>query len=217
MGVRSDSFDFYFIPELSPQGYLWVFPKGENFSDVGIATFATDSVERLNEFMERKGFRGEVMKRIAGVIPARGPLGKSYGDGVMVAGDAAGQTNPVFFGGIHTAMLCGKLAGQTASEALAAGDTSAAFLEKYEKRWRELPLGDSSLLKSAEVLYGLSDHQLNKLGGIFNGRDVTHLGTKGKLGILGKTLYPNNWSLLPRLPDMLLLLKGLKITRSWGW
>ena len=216
-GVSSDSFDFYFSPELAPGGYLWVFPKGENFSNVGIATFAPDSVRRLNEFMERNGFRGQVMKRIAGVIPAKGPLERSYGDGVMVAGDAAGQTNPLFFGGIHTAMLCGRLAGQTASEALAAGDTSAAFLERYEERWRELPLGDSSLLKSAEVLYDLSEHQLNRLGGILNGRDITHLGTKGKLRILGKTLYPSNWSLLPRLPDMLLLLKGLKITRSWGW
>ena len=216
-GVRSDSFDFYFSPELSPGGYLWVFPKGENFSDVGIATFAPDSVRRLNEFMERNGFRGEVMRRIAGVIPAKGPLERSYGDGVMVAGDAAGQTNPVFFGGIHTGMLCGRLAGQTASEALTAEDTSASFLERYERRWRELPLGDSSLLKSAEILYDLSEHRLNRLGSILDGRDITHLGTRGKLRILGETLYPSNWSLLPRLPDLLLLLKGLKITRSWGW
>ena len=216
-GVRSDSFDFYFDPELSPGGYLWVFPKGEDFSDVGIATFAPDSVRRLDEFIKRNGFRGEVIKRIAGVIPAKGPLAKSYGEGVMVAGDAAGQTNPVFFGGIHTAMLCGRLAGQTAAEALAADDTSEAFLQRYENRWRKLPLGDSSLLRSAEAFYGLSERQLNRMGGILGGRDITHLGTKGKIGILGKTFYPSNWSLLPRLPDMLLLLKGLKITRSWGW
>ena len=216
-GVRSESFDFYVNPELSPGGYLWVFPKGDDFSDVGIATFAQDSVRRLGEFVTRNGFRGEVMKRIAGVIPVRGPVGRSYGDGVIVAGDAAGQTNPVFFGGIHTAMLCGRLAGQTASEALAAENTSASFLERYERRWRELPVGDPSLLKSADALYNLSEHRLNRLGSILDGRDITHLGTRGKLGFFARTLHPSNWTLLPGLPDLLLLLKGLKITRSWGW
>jgi digeranylgeranylglycerophospholipid reductase len=216
-GVKSDSFDFYIDPKISPGGYLWVFPKGDDFSDVGIATFATDSAARLEEFMKRMGFKGEVMKRIAGAIPVRGPLAKTYAERVVVAGDAAGQTNPVFFGGIHTAMLCGRLAGQTASEALENEDTSERFLKRYEDKWRALPLGDVSLLKAAGILYGLSEHELERLGSIVRGRDITHLGTMGKLGIFGSVLYPTNWTLLPRLRDLLLLLKGLKITRSWGW
>jgi digeranylgeranylglycerophospholipid reductase len=215
--LPSDSFEFYFDPELAPGGYLWVFPKGEHVSDVGIATFAKDSTARLSEFMKRKGFKGEVIKRVAGAIPVKGPLVKSYGDSTMVAGDAAGQTNPVFFGGIHTAMLCGKLAGQTAAEALSAENTSANFLMRYEKRWRALPLGDPSLTKSAEILYHMTEGQLNKLGGIFNGKDVTHMGTAGKLRFFGKLLYPENMGLIPRVRDLTLLMKGFKITMYWGW
>jgi digeranylgeranylglycerophospholipid reductase len=218
MDVSADAFDFYMDPGLAPGGYLWVFPKADGASDVGIATFASDSVKRLDKFIEKMGYHGKaVKKRIAGAIPAKGPLARTFGDGVLVAGDSAGQTNPVFFGGIHTAMLCGRLAGQTAAEALRADDTSAAFLARYEQRWRALPLGDPALVTSAEVLYSLSEKELDKLGGLMNGRDVTHLGTSGKLRLLGGVLYPGNWSLLPLIQDLRVLLEGMKITRTWGW
>ena len=56
-------------------------------------------------------------------------------DGLMLVGDAARQVDPLTGGGIINAMLAGKLAAQVAMEAVAARDTSAAFLGRYEHQW----------------------------------------------------------------------------------
>ena len=216
-GVRTDSFDFYFDPVLSPGGYLWVFPKGENVSDVGIATTAPDSVRRLGVFMKSHGFDGRVTKRTAGAIPAKGPLARSYGEGVMLAGDAAGQTNPLSFGGIHTAMQGGRLAGRTAVEALSSGDISEGFLARYEERWRGLPLGDPLLLKAANALYALSEGELRRLGKVLGGKDLDDFGSGARTGLLFAMLWPSNWGLLGKFPELQDIFDGLQITRKWGW
>jgi len=59
--------------------------------------------------------------------------------GLLVAGDAAAlcYTNGLTFEGMNLAMTSGKLAAETAIEALASGDTSAAGLASYEQRLRE--------------------------------------------------------------------------------
>ncbi len=44
--------------------------------------------------------------------------------------------DPLTGGGIVNAILTGQLAAKVAVEAIAAGDTSPAFLGRYEERWR---------------------------------------------------------------------------------
>ena len=55
-------------------------------------------------------------------------------DGALIAGDAASFVNSIRLKGIHLAMRTGMLAAETAFEALAAGDTSAAALAAYQAR-----------------------------------------------------------------------------------
>jgi digeranylgeranylglycerophospholipid reductase len=216
-GVNVDGFDMYFLPEMAPGGYLWVFKKAENLGNVGIATTATDSVQRLHKFMGMKKITGKVEKIVAGSIPGVGPLERTYADGVMIAGDAAGHTNPVFLGGIHCAMLGGRLAGQTAVEALEAEDASARFLAKYEKKWRSLPLANASLIKTAEIMQNSSQKQWNKIGKLVGELDVTDFNNMGKAKIILKTLLPQYWSLLPLTIHMPTVMKGFSITQRWGW
>ncbi len=216
-GVDCEGFDFYFLPKLSPGGYCWVFRKGENVSNVGIATTATSATERLGQFISHIGVGGQIEKTTAGGIPSWGPIDKTYADGVLIAGDAAGQTNPVFLGGIHTAMLGGKLAGQVAAESLEANDTTARFLSRYEQRWKALPIADPVLIEAKRTLYELSERELEMVGRALAGRDLTMLGITGKLAILLQTLWPSNWSLLLKIPQLFKLVRGLGITRRWGW
>src|SRR5205814_5390262 len=49
-------------------------------------------------------------------------------------GDAAGFMDPIFSAGIYLAMYSGKLAAQTVSESLAAGDDGTIRLRNYERR-----------------------------------------------------------------------------------
>jgi len=66
----------------------------------------------------------------------------TYGDSVMLVGDAAGFACPFEAEGVYYAMYSGMLAAKVALEAHAGGDTSASFLGRYEKAWRDSPIGE---------------------------------------------------------------------------
>jgi len=80
-------------------------------------------------------------------IPGGGPIPKTYGDGVIVVGDNAGFTNPIYFSGIFTALSSGRIAGDVIAEAYEVGDFGEATLGKYEKEWRSTPWGDPILME----------------------------------------------------------------------
>src|SRR4029079_9783564 len=69
-------------------------------------------------------------------LPLGGPLTRTVADGVLVCGDAGGFVNAYPGEGIYYAMVTGRHAGEAAAEALARGDTGAAALADYERRWR---------------------------------------------------------------------------------
>ena len=73
---------------------------------------------------------GELVEYSAHLIPEGGlnAMPKLYSDGVMVVGDAAMLVNNVHFEGTNIAMMSGKLAAETAIEALESGDFSANSL-----------------------------------------------------------------------------------------
>ena len=59
---------------------------------------------------------------------------RTYADGVLVVGEAAGFLNAMRLKGIHLALKTGMLAAETALAALAADDTSAAKLKAFEDK-----------------------------------------------------------------------------------
>jgi electron-transferring-flavoprotein dehydrogenase len=75
----------------------------------------------------------------AKAIPEGGihAMPRPYLSGCLLAGDAASMLNAMRLKGIHTAMKAGMVAAEVILEALEAGDTSAAFLSRYETRFRE--------------------------------------------------------------------------------
>jgi len=66
----------------------------------------------------------------------------TYGDSVMLIGDAAGFACPFEAEGVYYAMYSGMLAGQVAKKALERGDVSAHSLSEYERAWRDSPIGE---------------------------------------------------------------------------
>jgi len=81
---------------------------------------------------------GEVLRYGAKALPGGGlySMPRLYGDGWMVAGDAAGTVNMARLKGIHLALKTGALAGATAFDALKDGDTSARRLAAYDEAFR---------------------------------------------------------------------------------
>lgn len=79
---------------------------------------------------------GELVEYSAHLIPEGGykKVPKLYSDGVMLAGDSAMLVNNLHWEGTNLAMISGKLAGETAVEALDKNDFSANTLSLYQKK-----------------------------------------------------------------------------------
>lgn len=134
--------DFYFIENW---GYGWVFPKG-NILSVGIGGMrdrVDDLMGSLSGFMdmlsEGKSIRldDHVISRKAHLIPSGGLERSIYSKRIMLVGDTAGFVDPFLGEGIYYAMASGKIAGETAVDAIRNNDCSADFLRSYEKKCDE--------------------------------------------------------------------------------
>jgi len=137
--------------EAAPGGYAWVFPKGAGLANVGLGVQAdlwrsaggqlqpptATVLDYLNRFIETRPAlaRGRPVTLIAGNVPVALAPARLATDGLMVVGDAARQVDPLTGGGIINAMTAGRLAAETAVAAIAADDTSAAFLGRYGEAW----------------------------------------------------------------------------------
>ncbi|MEK6851086.1 MAG: NAD(P)/FAD-dependent oxidoreductase, partial [Candidatus Thermoplasmatota archaeon] len=128
--------------------------------------------------------RGQVLQEIAGAVSVSPPLERTVADGLILVGDAARLVDPLTGGGIRNACLSGRFAGEVAGEALSAGDASAAFLARYEGRWRERleeTLYRNYVIK--EKLLGMDDATI---GRIVRALAETRLERVNALEILGR-------------------------------
>lgn len=193
--VESDGFiDFFLWPALAPHGYLWVIPKKGGRANVGLVTNDPPSTRKyLEKFIDEYGLREKgVAKSFGGMIPASGPQPKTYADGILLAGDAAGFTSPMFEGGTSLALTSGKFAAQAASEALLRNDTSPSMLSKYETMWRAEFPDYQKLVGGKEKIYGFTDSELGRIAGIIP-RDLTKISAlqKAKIGASVLLTAPN--------------------------
>ena len=81
--------------------------------------------------------QGYPVTLVAGNVPVALSPARLVTDGLILVGDAARQVDPLTSGGIVNAMAAGQLAAQVAVESVAAGDTSAGFLSRYEEKWNQ--------------------------------------------------------------------------------
>jgi digeranylgeranylglycerophospholipid reductase len=187
VGVPTDPnyMQFYFGNEIAPGGYVWIFPNDNGVTSVGIGVRSSKKTayEYLNSFISR--FNGKIIEINVGGVPVSGNIKKTYTDGLMVVGDAAGHVNPITGGGIDLAASCAKIAGLVAADAIKSGDTSSKFLKRYEKLWKE-EIGDlmKSSIKYRKVFDKLNDKELNALAKFMKGRDLDNITTKSLLGLL---------------------------------
>lgn len=65
-----------------------------------------------------------------------GGIAKSYGDHLIILGDAAGQIDPLTGEGIQYAMDAAEIAADSLAEALAENDLGESSLKRYDDRWR---------------------------------------------------------------------------------
>jgi len=165
-GVETDNYvaKVYFSSKLAPGGYGWIIPKGKGEANLGVgvrkaALPRAESVkglldrlvlEKLGEGSERR----RITATVSDVLPVGGALDRTYGGRVVAVGDAAGMVMPTNGGGISTALISGKIAGETTADFL----NGKCALSEYERRWRRQlgdELGNSAKLRQvADVFMG---------------------------------------------------------------
>lgn len=178
---RENCIELYFGNEIAPKGYAWVFPKHEDTANVGIGILPPKADHPakyyLDKFVTWLGLPGKIVEVNAGGVPVSGPLKKTYADNLLIAGDAAHMANPVSGGGIHTAMLSGKYAGDTAVKAVETNDYTESNVSSYQKMWkadfgRELDLS----LKGRFILEEFTDDDFDATANWMNEQDIGQLG-----------------------------------------
>jgi digeranylgeranylglycerophospholipid reductase len=144
-----DAIYLHFGQRIAPGGYAWVFPKGVGVANVGLGVVALKGDGRpartyLDDYIGAQFPRGTKTGYTVGGVIVHTTIKRTVADGILVCGDAAHMVNPLSGGGIVNAMKAGRLAARTAVDALAAGDTSAARLQRYHDAWMSM-LGDDHL------------------------------------------------------------------------
>jgi len=136
-----DHTEVYFDPRFYG-GYGWLFPKGEE-ANIGVAVVRRgeqsislrSALQWFLDALKKSGrIKGEAHGLTAGLIPVT-PVARSVRGGMVLVGDAAGQTHPITGAGVPQAILCGRLAGKWAARAALEDDLR--LLEEYEKAWQE--------------------------------------------------------------------------------
>jgi geranylgeranyl reductase family protein len=164
-----DRVDVYFGRGVAPEGFGWVVPltrAGGDRAKVGVManTDAGAALERLLARPDVKGrMRGSSGTAIRRLLPL-GRIERTYGDRILVVGDAGGFTKPTTGGGIFYSLLTASLAAETLVEAFQDGRLDAAGLARYERRWQER-LGQELRVAGwmRDIVRRLDDHEIDRL------------------------------------------------------
>jgi flavin-dependent dehydrogenase len=100
-------------------------------------------------------------------ISLGGAIPKTYANGLLVVGEAASQVKSTTGGGIIFGLLCARIAGEVAYEAIENRDFSERFLSRYQLRWkRSIGFELNTMRQLRKRLNRLSDGQMDKIIGL---------------------------------------------------
>jgi digeranylgeranylglycerophospholipid reductase len=144
-----------------------------------------------------------------------GPHEQTYAEGLLLIGDAAGFTSPLFEGGSHLALKSAVYAAEIAAESIAAEDMSADRLANYQRRWKkEFPPYDK-ILRGKNALYALSDDDISLMAGCFP-TEMSDMGVGGK-AMIGVRLLVRRPRLFFRHIIAAMLAFGYSRAKHYGW
>jgi len=163
-----DELEVYFGQEIAPGAFAWLVPTSTNKAYVGLLATSRAKLH-LQNLVNNLSSQGRVTSRDMEIeqkaIPV-GTLARSYGDRILVIGDAAGQVKPTTGGGIYFGHLGARIAAEVLDKALSSDNLTASQLSCYQKQWKAKMGKELSRGYWARWLYAkLSDHQIK---GIFN-------------------------------------------------
>ncbi len=165
-----------FIKAKGIAGYGWIFPK-KNCVNIGIGEFQSavpkskpktplkETYEGFIAMLKQLKLLPEefVVENIKGAVLPIFPLENSYGDRVVLCGDAAGFINPITGEGIYYAMVSGQIAATVIADGLKENDLSKKFLSQYQTLWNQDFGKDLRLLGRFNNQWGKNSERIVRL------------------------------------------------------
>ncbi len=170
-----EEIEIYFSQEIAPGFFGWLVPisNGKALAGVLAASHAKFYLEKL---LASPFCRGKVVRQEAGMRQRAIPmeiLPRTYGDRLLVVGDAAGQVKPTTGGGIYFGHLGSEVAVEVLSEAFDNGSLEATQLSHYQKRWKAKMGSEIRRSYIARRLYQkLSDGQIDRMFDIASSHNI---------------------------------------------
>ncbi|QQG39838.1 MAG: NAD(P)/FAD-dependent oxidoreductase [Candidatus Aenigmatarchaeota archaeon] len=185
----------YFGSKISPRGYVWIFPKGDDRANVGIGIGSMGYEKTAKQYLDawiatQPGIRkGSIVNTVCGGIPVGGFLKNMVLNGFAAVGDAAHQVNPIHGGGIGEAQRAGYILGHVLAEAKQKNDFSAKALATYNERWwTERGNMLRNVEKVREVMEKIADEDMDMLADSLDGETIMELCHGKRLSVLAKVL-----------------------------
>jgi digeranylgeranylglycerophospholipid reductase len=166
--VDPETIVLHFGSEIAPGGYAWIFPKGDRSANVGLGVVALrarrNAMSYLDDYIGASFPSGTRRDTTVGGVVVQTTVKSCVADGVLLCGDAAHMINPLSGAGIVNGMKAGRMAGETAAAAIAAGDVSTRRLGAYHERWMEsLGRDHERFYRVKEALGKFDDHFFDSL------------------------------------------------------
>jgi len=167
--------EIYFGQEVAPGFFAWVVPTSSQRALVGLLSRRRPGayLRRLISSLQAQGSIVSAEAELSyGGVPLR-PLPRTYGERLIVVGDAAGQVKPTSGGGIYYGLLCADIAANNLHLALENDDLSAKGLVSYERGWRKRLGRELRIGYWARKFYErLSDRQIDRLFDIIKSNGI---------------------------------------------
>jgi len=167
-----------FDAELYPGFFAWIIPTEQGKAKVGVAGRGINVAEALDNFIESRGRKFGIIRKIFAPIWVGGPIDSFVEGKVIKVGDSAGQTKPTTAGGIYSCGMAGILAGKAISEAIIQNNPSD--LQIYDRNWRRIFQNEFNKLLVARKLLERLDNKA--LDGIFKSVSNLKLSEIAKMG-----------------------------------
>ena len=154
--------EIFFDSERYPGFFVWIIPSGEGKGKIGVAGRGINSSLALNEFINSRGKKYSIIRKIFAPIWIGGPRPPFVVERTLVVGDAAGQTKPTTAGGIFSCEMAGILAGKAISKTIEKDDNGSLY--EYEKNWKSMFQKEfNSMLFARKVLERLDNKSIDEI------------------------------------------------------
>jgi len=161
--IENGKVEVQFDRDRYPGFFAWIIPTGYGVGKVGVAGKGINAANALKSYMDAKGEKYSVVRKVYAPICVSGPIENFISDGQkVVVGDAAGQTKPTTAGGIYSCGMAGILAGRAISNAFEENDLNVLW--NYQQSWLDIFQEEfNKMLLARRILERIDNKTLDQL------------------------------------------------------